>query len=457
MAGDVRDVDVVVVGLGPGGEATANKLGRAGLRVVGVERHLVGGECPFYGCGPSKVITRAGGVIGESRRVPDLAGESSTTPLWSVVADRIRARATHDWDDTAASRRLERSGVTIVRGHGRLTGPNTVEVDGEVFRAARGVVLSPGTAPSVPPVDGLAGTPYWTNREVMTTTELPGSLAVVGAGAIGCELAQALGRLGVRVTLLDSADRILAGDEPEVSAMMTEVFAGEGIRVLPGVQLRSVSYSDGAFTLDLGDERVVAEKLLVATGREVQLTDLGLEHVGLDPAATVLDTDSRLRVLSGRHPVEGLWALGDAVGRGGYTHTALYQAAIAARDILREDGPEADYRAVPRVTFTDPEVGSVGMTEAQARDAGRDVRTGLVDLRDTSRAGYHGARYGLVKLVAEGDLLVGATSAGPMGGEVLGMLTTAVHARVPISTLSTMMYAYPTFHQAVRQAISVLE
>jgi pyruvate/2-oxoglutarate dehydrogenase complex dihydrolipoamide dehydrogenase (E3) component len=452
----VTEVDVVVLGLGPGGEASANRLAKAGLRVVGVEQDLVGGECPFYGCNPSKIMLRAANTLAEARRVPRLAGECSTVPDWSLVAARIREEAADGWDDARKVERLNRSGASVVRGRGRLTGPRTVEVDGRVLKAARGVLVSTGTDPGVPPVAGLAGTPYWTNRDVVKLAALPRSLVVLGAGPIGCELAQVMARFGVEVTLVEVAAGLLAAEEPEAGRVLQEVFAAEGVRVLTGVDVRSVRY-DGAFTVDLGAERVTGERLLVATGRTPRITDIGLDSVGVDPEAPALETGPRMRVLQDGREVEGLWAVGDITGKGAFTHTALYQSGIAVRDLLGQEGPDADYRAVPRVTYTDPEVGSVGLTEQQARDEGRDVRTGCTDLSRSARGWLHAAgNEGLVKLVAEGDLLLGATSVGPMGGEVLSMLTTAVHARVPVAVLRTMIYPYPTFHGAVRDALADL-
>src|SRR6476619_3745311 len=202
--------DVVVIGLGPGGEATASALAGAGLSVVGVDERLVGGECPYYGCIPSKMMIRAADVVAEARRVGDLAGTADVRPDWGRVATRIREEATDDWDDTVAVERLEAAGVRFVRGHGRLTGPRTVEVSGETFEASRGVVLNTGTAPAAPPIDGLADTPYWTNREAIRMDSLPSTLAVIGGGAIGAEIGQAVSRFGVRVTVLEVAGRILA-------------------------------------------------------------------------------------------------------------------------------------------------------------------------------------------------------------------------------------------------------
>jgi pyruvate/2-oxoglutarate dehydrogenase complex dihydrolipoamide dehydrogenase (E3) component len=449
----MTDCDVVVVGLGPGGESVASTLAKAGLEVVGVDERLVGGECPYYGCIPSKMMVRAADLLADGRRIPELAGASTVTADWSPVATRIRDEATDAWDDAVAVARLEKAGVTFVRGHARLTGSRTVEVDGRTFTAGKGVVLNTGTAPGVPPIDGLADTPYWTNRDAVRLEELPGSMVVIGGGAIGAELAQAFSRYGVRVTVLEAADRLLAPEEPEASALVADVFGREGIEVLTGAAVQTVRYADGRFTIELKGHQVSADKLLVAAGRRPNLSDIGLDSVGLDPSASSVDVDGRMRA------ADGLWAVGDITGKGGFTHISMYQSAIAARDILGQSGAEANYRAVPRVTFTDPEVGSVGMTEQQAREAGLNVRVGVTDVPDSTRGWIHGpGNDGLIKLVEDADrgVLVGATSAGPCGGEVLSMLTTAVHAEVPTATLRSMIYAYPTFHRAVEDALSRL-
>jgi pyruvate/2-oxoglutarate dehydrogenase complex dihydrolipoamide dehydrogenase (E3) component len=453
---ETSNCDVVVVGLGPGGEATATALAKAGLSVVGIDERLVGGECPYFGCVPSKMIIRAADVLAEGRRIGGLAGAAEVRPDWTPVADRIRDEATDDWDDQVAVDRLVDAGVRFVRGHARLAGPRAVEVDGQRFEATRGVVINPGTSPSAPPIDGLADTPYWTNRDVLRIDSLPASLAVIGGGPIGAELAQALARFGVRVTLLEVGERILGPEEPESSALLADVFAREGIQVLTQVRIRSVSYDEGRFSIDLGPDgearTIEADKLLVAAGRRPNLPDIGLDTVGLDPDAHSVDVDEHMRA------TDGLWAIGDVVGKGAFTHMSMYQSAIAVRDILGQDGPTAQYHAVPHVTFTDPEVGSVGMTERQARDAGIDVRVGSTDLAASTR-GWIAKAEGLVKLVEDADrgVLVGATAVGPSGGEMLSMLTTAVHAEVPTATLRSMIYAYPTFHRAVEEALAELD
>ncbi len=446
-----NDVDVVVIGLGPGGEALATELAGTGLDVVGVDRRLVGGECPYYGCVPSKMIVRAADLLAEASRVQGMAGDVDLTASWQPVAERISNEATDDWDDQVAVDRLVDAGVGFVRGHARLTGPRTVEVAGQTYVARIGVVLNTGTEPAAPPVDGLDGTPYWTNREAIAATELPDSLVVVGGGAVGVELAQAFARFGVQVTVVEVADRILAPEEPESSQLLTRVLTREGIRVLTGVTVKEVAYDDGQFTVDLDGRTVTADRLLVAAGRRPNLADLGLETVGLDPRARAVEVDERMRA------GDGLWAIGDITGKGAFTHVSMYQAAVAARDIRGLGGPTADYRAVPRVTFSDPEVAAVGMTERQARDAGLRVRVGSTDLGASARGWIHRGE-GLVKLVEDADrgVLVGATAVGPSGGEVLSALAVAVHAEVPTATLGSMIYAYPTFHRAIESALADL-
>ncbi|MFC9972770.1 dihydrolipoyl dehydrogenase family protein [Spirillospora sp. NPDC127200] len=449
----VQDVDVVVIGLGPGGENAAGLLADAGLSVVGVEARLVGGECPYYACVPTKMMVRAAELLADGRRIPGMAGDATVRADWGPVAARIRDEATSDWDDKAAVDRLTGRGATVVRGRGRITAPGEVTVGEQVFRARRGILINTGTEPAVPPVDGLEGLPYWTNREAVRAEQAPESLVVLGGGVVGVELAQVFARFGTRVTIVQHGDRLIEREEPAASELLRKVFEREGITVRTGVKVAGASYADGAFTLDLGGEKLSAERLLVATGRRTDLKGLGLDAIGLDDDARALEVDDRLRA------ADGVWAVGDVTGEGAFTHVSMYQSAIAVRDILGEDGPPASYHAVPRVTFTDPEIGVVGMIESEARDRGLAVRTGTAQIPDSTRGFIHKVgNDGFVKLVEDADrgVLVGATVMGPAGGEVLGALSVAVHAEVPVASLRQLITAYPTFHRAIESALADL-
>ncbi len=440
------EADVVVVGLGPGGELVAGDLASAGLDVVGIEAELVGGECPYWGCIPSKMMVRAADVLAEGRRIPDLGGTSVVTPDWSLVARRIRVEATDSWDDLVAIERLRAKGGRYVRGRARLTGGSTVEVGGESVAARRALVLATGQRAWVPPM--FEDVPHWTNRDLIAVEAVPSSLLVIGGGAVGLELGQVMRRFGAAVTIIEASERLAGAEEPEASALITELLRREGVVVQTGIAVERVEPSGvTGVTVHLSDGTArSAARMLVATGRRSDLRALGVGALGLDEAAPSLPVDSRMRV------APGVWAVGDVTGKGAFTHVAVYQARLCVADILGSPLPEADYRAVPRVTFTDPEIGSVGLTEAQARQGGGAV-TVLMDSIAASTRGWIHRGEGFVKLVARDGVLVGATAMGPYGGEVLSHLALAVHAGVTLETMRSMIYAYPTFHRAVDSAL----
>jgi pyruvate/2-oxoglutarate dehydrogenase complex dihydrolipoamide dehydrogenase (E3) component len=307
----------------------------------------------------------------------------------------------------------------------------------------------------VPPIPGLADAAYWTNRDAVQATTAPHSLVVLGGGAVGLEMAQAFRRFGSTVTVVEASGRLLPPEEPEVDALLRRVLGDEGIDIRLGVRaVRAATAADGIeVALDDGSS-VRGQRLLVATGRRANLRDLGLGSVGLDAEARSVPVDERMRA------ADGLWAVGDVTGVGAFTHVAVYQARIAIDDILGRDGSTADYTGMTWVTFTDPEVGRVGRSERQAREAGLTVRTGSAPVSASTRGWIHGpGNAGFIKLVEDAGrgILVGATSVGPYGGEVLSMLTLAVHARLPVATLRTMIYAYPTFHRGVLDALADLD
>jgi pyruvate/2-oxoglutarate dehydrogenase complex dihydrolipoamide dehydrogenase (E3) component len=320
-------------------------------------------------------------------------------------------------------------------------------------------VINTGTVPAVPELPGLAGTPYWTNHEAIEAEQVPESLIVLGGGAIALELAQVYSRFGARVTVVEDSGRLLPLEEPEAGELIAEVFRREGIDVRTGAKAESVRHerdpgpADG-FTVALADaSEVRGSALLVATGRRSDLAAVGVGSVGIDDSQHAVPVDGHMRA------APGVWAIGDVVGKGKFTHMSMYHAAIVVADILGRDHTQAEYHAVPQVTFTDPEVGRVGVTETKAREQGLDVRVALTQVPTSARGWIHKAgNDGLIKLVEDRGrgVLVGATSAGPWGGEVLSMLVLAVHAAVPVQRLREMIYAFPAFHRAVFDALGEL-
>jgi pyruvate/2-oxoglutarate dehydrogenase complex dihydrolipoamide dehydrogenase (E3) component len=450
----IERVDVVVLGMGVGGEEVANTLAENGLNVVGIESNLVGGECPYFGCIPTKMMVRADDMLAEGRRIPGFAGDSVVKPDWKPVARRIRDVATDNWDDRVAVERFEGKGGHFVRGAGRLAGLGKVSVNGTTYEASRAIVIATGTSPAVPPIPGLDRVKYWTNRDAVKVEELPESLVILGGGAIGVELSQVFARFGVKVSIIEGMNRVLAFEEPEASAVLGAVLQRDGIELWLNSRAQSVEQRGDAIAVNVdGGRQVTGEALLVAAGRRANLGDVGLETVGLDPSARLLEPDDHLRV------GDRLWAIGDVTVSGGFTHMAIYHAGIVIDDILGKPGPGADYRAKPRVTFTDPEVGATGLTEEQAKKMGLNVRTGIQKASVTSRGWIHGpGNDGFIKVVEDADrgVLVGATTMGPRGGDLLGIFELAIKMQIPTDELRHLIYAYPTFYRGSGEAVRKL-
>jgi pyruvate/2-oxoglutarate dehydrogenase complex dihydrolipoamide dehydrogenase (E3) component len=441
--------DVVVVGGGPAGENAVARCAAGGLSVALVERELIGGECSYWGCIPSKTLIRPGDVLAETRRVPG-AAEAVTGPLDVAAAFAQRDYMTANWSDGGQVKWLDELGATLVRGTGRLAGERAVEVSSDEgttrLEAARAVVVATGTVPFLPPVEGLAEVLAWTNREAMEATSVPERLLVLGGGAVGVELAQAFARLGSTVTVIEGGPGLLGHEEPFAGKEVLAAFETEGITVVLEARAAASSRSDGVVTLTLEDGReLVAEELLVGVGRRPHTADVGLETVGLEPGS-VVEVDDSLRAVG----VDGGWlyAVGDVNGRAPLTHMGKYQARLAGDAILgKEVRAFADHVAVPRVTFTDPQVAAVGLTEEQARERDIDVRVVTTGTGDVPGAYTRGKGIkGTSQLVVDASrgVIVGATFTGPDMQELLHSATIAIVAEAPLDTLWHAVPSFPT-------------
>jgi dihydrolipoamide dehydrogenase len=452
MSEQSEQFDVVVIGAGPAGENAAGRVADGGLSVAIVERELIGGECSYWGCIPSKVLLRPGDVIAAARRVPG-AAEAVTGTIDVEAALARRDEATSSWDDSGQEPWLDEKGVALFRGVGRLAGARVVEVtaaDGAVTRleVRRAVVLATGTSAVMPPIPGLADAAAWNNRDVTSVKEIPRRLLVIGGGTIGLEMAQGLYRLGSEeVTVIEGLDQLLAREEPFAGEQVREALEGEGLTIVTGAKVTAVERdgADGPATATLDDGRsFVGDEILVAVGRRAATSDLGLDTVGLTPGKYVA-VDDQLRA----EEVDGGWlyAVGDVNGRALLTHMGKYQARIAADVILGRDVRDlASARMVPRVTFTDPQVAAVGLTEAQARDAGLEVRTVEYGTNDVSGGYTLGQSGGTSQLVVDQErhVIVGATFTGPNVQEMVHAATIAVVGEVPLERLWHAVPSFPT-------------
>jgi len=461
-----RTFDVVVIGGGAVGENAADRAARTGLDVALVEGALVGGECSYWACMPSKVLLRAGGAREAARHAPGVADPGD---LDVAAALARRDEVTHRWDDAPQADWVASAGLTLVRGHARFVGERTLAVatdDGEVrVTARRAVIVATGSVPHLPPIDGLADARPWTSREATSAQHVPARLVVLGGGVVGCELATAFAELGSEVMLVARGSSLLTGAEPFAGEAVLDALRARGVRVLLDAQATAVHRDDDGVRVTVGDEVLTSDELLVATGRRPATDDLGLETVGLEPGRAI-QVDDALAATG----VAGGWlfAVGDVTGRTGTTHQGKYDARVAgdvvaarfgsdedARAAEADAGPwsryraTADHGAVPQVVFTHPEVAWVGRTEREARDAGADVRVVDHELSDLAGASVLAPDYrGRARLVLDPqDVVVGATFVGPDVAELLHAATVAVVAQVPLGRLWHAVPAYPTLSE----------
>jgi pyruvate/2-oxoglutarate dehydrogenase complex dihydrolipoamide dehydrogenase (E3) component len=435
-----RSFDVVVIGAGPAGEVAAGRLGAAGVEVAIVEQHLVGGECSYYACMPSKALLRPGELLAEVERVPGVRANG----LDATAVLARRDEVIHELDDSSQLPWLEQRGVTLVRGHARLDGERRVAVGDDVLVARQAVVVATGSGPAMPPIPGLADSRPWGNRNATTAAQVPESLVVLGGGVVGVELAQAWSSLGSKVVVLEGAPRVIVREEPFASAEVGAALGEAGVDVRTGSRAAGVSRDDGGVTVELEDgSSARGAELLVAVGRVPQTGDLGLETVGLEPGKPV-EVGSNLR--SPRH--DWLYAIGDANGRALLTHMGKYQGRLAADGILGKNvGVASDGPLSPRVIFTDPQVAAVGHTLGSAEAAGLVVRAVDVATSGTAGASFVGRNTpGTSRLVLDDvrGVVVGATFVGFEIGEFLHAATIAVVGEVPLERLAHAVPCFPT-------------
>ena len=443
--------DIAILGAGPGGEHAAYALIDAGWRVLLIERELIGGECTNWACIPTKTLLRPGEVQGESSRA---AGTRTAELNWPELS-AYRDYMTSAGDDSARVSSYEDRGATVVKGDGRLAGPGRLQVGDTEFEAER-ILISTGSEPVIPPIEGLQEAGYWTNRQATALTEIPASAVIIGGGPVGVELAQFLRRFGSQVAIVQGAEQLAEREGAHVGELMHDALAGDGVDIHLGAQAQHVR-RDGAervVGLDDGTE-LRGEQLIIAVGRRPRGHDIGLESISVSPTERgAVPIDEHCRV------ADGVWAAGDCTGKPQFTHVAKYQARVAMAD-MRGRPVVADYRAVPRVIFTDPEVAAVGLTESEARDAGHDVVAAQISLPTSIARPYTFERdpRGEFGVVADRErrLLLGAWAVAPLASEWIHQAVLAIRAEVSIDILLETIAQFPSYSEAYLSALQALE